>query len=85
MAKKEGKTNTIQIKEQTIGGQKYNSLTMREPLVRDVMLAEKTGGETQADKDIALIANLCDVPVELITGLRYAEYKELASQLKSFL
>lgn len=59
-----------------IDGVPVDSLTIREPLVSD-MLASKKGKSDPADIEIALFANLCEVAPETIKQLSMRDYNRL--------
>lgn len=67
----------------TVDGHEYTQLEMRRCKVKDRRMAEKQG-TTAADKEIALIANLCDVPPNVIDELDAVDYAELQKVLTGF-
>ena len=68
----------------SVDGIVMESLTMRRPLVRDRLIAEKSGG-TEVEKEIRLIANLCEMAPQDTELLDLADYKKLQECLASFL
>jgi hypothetical protein len=62
----------------------YTSLTMRRPKVRDQLAADKAG-VTQAERETALFANLCDVPPGVIEDLDMKDYGQLQERYEGFL
>jgi hypothetical protein len=66
----------------TVDGQEYKSLTMRRCKVRDRRLAAKQ--KTDEDKEITLIANLCEVPPGVIDELDAVDYAKLTETLQGF-
>ena len=69
----------------TVDGVETKTLSMREPEVKDLRLAERTKGrDNQAEVEIMLFANLCEVPEEVIEGLLLADYKKLQVEYQSF-
>lgn len=66
-----------------INGQSVSKLAMRRPKVADVRTAEAyKGGE--ADKEILLFANLCDIAPKDIEKLDYADYGKLQEAFRDF-
>lgn len=68
----------------TVDGVEYKELEMRRCKVRDRRLAEKNGG-TDADKEIYLISNLCEVPPGVVDELDAADYAKAQKVLMGFL
>jgi len=76
---------TIELKTPVeIDGKMVNSLTMRTPKVKDMKLAQKSF-QAEEDRETALLANLCDIPVNAIDELDLRDYKALQEALQSFL
>ena len=67
-----------------IDGLEVSSLMMRRPLVRDRLIAEKASG-SETEKEIRLIANLCDMAPQHIELLDLADYNKLQECLAGFL
>lgn len=67
-----------------IGGSKVTALRMREPTVRDNLMMEKTSG-SEAEQEIALMANLCEITPDEVKGLTLRNYKRLQAAVTSFL
>ena len=61
--------------------EKFN---MRRPLVRDRLVAEKVKG-SEIEKEIRLMANLCEVAPTDIENLDMADYAKLQECLTGFL
>lgn len=62
------------------GGRK---ITMREPKVRDMMVA---GEEKNAEKkEVMLVANLCNMTTEEVADLNLKDYANIQAVLKGFL
>jgi len=61
-----------------------DKLTMRRPKVRDMLAAEKAKGN-DAEKEILLFANLCEVAPADIEALDMADYQQLQKVYKDFL
>lgn len=60
------------------------TLTMRPPLARDSRDAQQAG-TTQADAEIQLFANLCEVAPQTIEELHMADYVRLQKAYERFL
>jgi hypothetical protein len=65
-------------------GALIEQLTLRRPLVRDRLIAEKTSG-SEVEKEIRLLANLCELPPQHIELLDMADYVKLQECLAGFL
>lgn len=61
-----------------------SSLVMRRVKVRDSLVARKVKGD-DADQEIALFANLCEVTTKQIEALDMADYKQLQDTYRDFL
>lgn len=66
----------------TVEGQEYKQLEMRRCKVKDRRLADKQ--PTDADKEITLIANLCEVPPGVLDELDAIDYAKLQGTLTGF-
>ena len=53
----------------------YETLTLRRPLVRDLIAAERQPGET--GQDAALVAACADVPLGVVAQMDAADFKRL--------
>lgn len=67
-----------------INGVVMNQVTMRRPLVRDRLNAEKASG-TEVEKEIRLIANLCEMAPGDIENFDLSDYGKLQERLAGFL
>ena len=67
-----------------VDGLVIEKITMRRPLVRDRLVAEKTNG-SEVEKEIRLIANLCEMAPQHIELLDLADYVKLQECLAGFL
>jgi hypothetical protein len=65
-------------------GHTYNSLEMREPTVQDTLIANKQGG-TEAEVEVRLFANLCEVPDAVVRKTTLKDYAKLQRRFESFL
>lgn len=61
-------------------GNKRMKLTLREPAVSD-MLAAEAGAKSSAMSEVALIANLAEVPPETIQNAKMRDYSRLQEAL----
>lgn len=68
----------------SVDGMVVEQLSMRRPLVRDRLVAEKTSG-SEIEKEIRLIANLCEMAPQQIEMLDLADYNTLQECLSGFL
>jgi hypothetical protein len=80
---------TIELKYPVqIDGTEVRALYMRRPKVRDHLVSVKTRvGEkllTEEEKEIRLLANLCEVTPENIEELDLADYKQLMDAYTDF-
>ncbi|MDZ4377991.1 MAG: phage tail assembly protein [Xanthomonadaceae bacterium] len=65
-------------------GVRISSLSMRRPKVRDMLLAEKQGANP-AEREVRMIANLCEVAPVVIEDLDFADYSAAQRVLQGFL
>lgn len=68
----------------TVENVTYEKLNIRRPKVRDRLAVEKIK-KTDAEKEIAMIANLAEVSVETIEELDLADYSKVQEVLQGFL
>lgn len=68
----------------TVDGMRVDTLNMRRPLVRDRLVAEKASG-SEVEKEIRLIANLCEMAPQAIEQLDLADYTQVQECLAGFL
>jgi hypothetical protein len=73
---------TIELKYQTEKG--LSQIILRRPKVRDMLASDKKVG-SDADKEIALFANLAELSPDEIASLDMADYKQLQDAYKDFL
>jgi hypothetical protein len=59
-------------------------ITLRRPKVRDMIASDKSKG-SDADKEVALFANLAEITPDEIESLDMADYKQLQDAYKDFL
>jgi len=65
-------------------GREITNVELRRPTVRDRLIAERTNG-TNLEKEIRLIAALCDFAPTMIESLDMADYAQLQDALADFL
>lgn len=68
----------------TIAETTYSTLNIRRPKVRDRLAVERIK-KTDAEKEIAMIANLAEVEVAVIEELDLADYNKVQQVLQDFL
>ncbi|BBD08444.1 phage tail assembly protein [Desulfovibrio ferrophilus] len=67
-----------------IDGQNYGELSMRRPVLRDMLIAEQKGG-SDLKKESVTFSNLCEVTPEIIQALDMKDYKKLQAVYSGFL
>jgi len=67
-----------------VAGEKITSLNLRRPKVRDMLAADKASG-SDAEKEVNLFANLCEVSPDAIMELDGSDYSQLQKTYSSFL
>lgn len=67
----------------TLDGNVHDELTLRRPKVRDLMVAEKQ--KNDAEREMTLLSNLCEVSPELIQNLDLKDYAQLQKAYQGFL
>lgn len=76
---------TITLTEKiTVDNKDIQEITLRRPKVRDRLAVERMG-QSDAEKEVALIANLADLPKEAIEELDLADYNKIQEVLQDFL
>lgn len=60
------------------------TISLRRPKVRDMLASDKTKG-SDAEKEIALFANLSELSPDEISSLDMADYKQIQEAYKNFL
>lgn len=68
----------------SIDGVQIKSLRLRRPKVRDMLSVEKNA-QSDAEKEINLFANLCEVPPDSLLDLDMADYAKLQKAYQDFL
>jgi hypothetical protein len=67
-----------------IDGVVISELTLRRPKVRDRLAVERLGN-SDAEKEVVLIANLADIPKDAVEDLDLADYAKIQEALQGFL
>jgi len=67
-----------------VAGEKITSLNLRRPKVRDMLAADRASG-SDAEKEVSLFANLCEVSPDAIMELDGADYQQLQEIYSGFL
>ena len=76
---------TITLTEKiTVDNKDIQEITLRRPKVRDRLAVERMG-QSDAEKEVALIANLADLPKEILEELDLADYNKIQEVLQDFL
>lgn len=76
---------TIELKHPvSVAGSEIASLSMRRPKVKDQLAADKADGGN-AEKEIRLFANLCEVQPAVIEELDLADYRQVQEVYSGFL
>ena len=65
-------------------GGTVDALQLRRPVVRDMLAADKTAG-SEAEKEVRMFANLCEVTPGVIEALDLADYMTLQETYRGFL
>lgn len=65
-------------------GAKLPHLTMRRPKVKDQLLVQKLPVKTEAEREIRLFANLCEVPQDTIEDLDLTDYRKVQDAYTAF-
>lgn len=68
-----------------VDGIETSVLQMRRPKVIDQLTFEKAQGMSDAEREIKLFANLCEVAPDDIKSLDLMDYAKLGEQYKTFL
>jgi hypothetical protein len=67
-----------------IDGRELTELAIRRPKVRDRLAVERSNA-SDAEKEVQLIANLAELPIEVIEDVDLADYAKLQRALTDFL
>lgn len=67
-----------------VGGETISTLAMRRPKVRDERDARRMAGEDDGDREIVLLANLCEVAPQMLHELDLADYRRLQEAYLGF-
>lgn len=80
----EGHIDITLTRPMTIDGGSVRALRMREPLVNDQLAMDAAKG-SDADKEITLFSNLCEVSPDDIKKLTLRDYKRVQAAFGNFL
>lgn len=62
-----------------------NQICMREPTVQDLLSAElQAKGKSDAEQEITMFANLCEITPDFIKGLGLKDYKRIQESYRLF-
>lgn len=79
------RTKQIELKYPvTVAEHEYKALTMRSAKARDQIVAQKSASNN-ADVELVLFSNLCEVSTEVIEELEMADYQQLQKAYNGFL
>jgi hypothetical protein len=67
-----------------VGGADVTSLTMREPTVGDQLVAQ-AGGGTEAEHEVALLANLCSITPTELRAMPLRDYMRVKTEFMGFI
>lgn len=67
----------------TVSGVEVSHLVMRRPKVRDMMAAQKSGGN-DAEMGIALVANLCELTPDDVLEIDSIDWDKCEAQVQAF-
>jgi hypothetical protein len=67
-----------------VDGKEVIEISLRRPKVRDRLAVERSSA-SDAEKEVQLIANLAELPVEAIEDIDLADYAKLQRALTNFL
>ena len=67
-----------------IDGDTVSALQLRRPVVRDMLAADKAAG-AEAEKEVRMFANLCEVTPGVIEALDLTDYMTLQEAYRGFL
>nr|BDD44928.1 hypothetical protein 8 [Coxiellaceae bacterium] len=67
-----------------VDGETLTEISLRRPKVRDRLAVERLGN-SDADREVALIANLAELPPATIEELDLADYARVQGALQDFL
>lgn len=67
-----------------IDGVEVNEISLRQPKVRDLLISSKKN-VSEAEREVNLIANLAEIPVDAVEDLDLRDYLKIQNWLKDFL
>ncbi len=67
-----------------IDGVEVNEISLRQPKVRDLLISSKKN-VSEAEREVNLIANLAEIPIDAVEDLDLRDYLKIQNWLKDFL
>ncbi len=67
-----------------VDGVEVNEISLRQPKVRDLLISNKKN-VSEAEREVNLIANLSELPIESVEDLDLRDYLKIQNWLKDFL
>ena len=67
-----------------IDGVEVNEISLRQPKVRDLLISSKKN-VSEAEREVNLIANLAEIPMDTVEDLDLRDYLKIQDWLKDFL
>ena len=67
-----------------IDGVEVNEISLRQPKVRDLLISSKKN-VSEAEREVNLIANLAEIPIDTVEDLDLRDYLKIQNWLKDFL
>lgn len=80
----DGKIDIVLSRPIKIDGAEITALRMREPTVKDQLVMDAKGG-SDAQKELAMMANLCQLRPDDLTQLTLRDYKKVQKVFLGFL
>ena len=71
------------LKPVTYGGQTYETITLREPVARDLVLMEKHAN-TEIERAVWLISTLANVPIDVVYDFSMPDLKQAQGAITPF-
>ena len=67
-----------------VDGIEVNEISLRQPKVRDLLISSKKNA-SEAEREVNLIANLSELPIDAVEDLDLRDYLKIQNWLKDFL
>lgn len=81
----DGKAVITLSRSMMIDGKSTPKITMREPTVKDELIARKSSGNDEADRESRLLSNLCGISKEAMQDMPLRDYKRIQEAFIGFL